>query len=210
MWALAVTRPRAERIVSKRLQDRSFEHCIFHQRITEIRQGRKIEKITPAFPRYVFVRVADEAVWRFVLELRDHNGMDLVQDFVRGAENQPAIIHHHVVDQLRATAKDDILPQLPSQERFKFGDKVRISAGRSVMTGSEGLYQWATAPGKSCILLPWLGRMVPVEVEDNEIEPVFKPTRERRRRRRGGQRRSQQYRRRHTEDAKTARPMTAP
>lgn len=188
MWALAVTRPRAELVVSDRLRRQDLEHCVFRQRVSHISRGRRIERLVPAFPRYIFVRVCDR-IWRYVLELRDRNGIDLVHDFVRMSDNLPVIVAPEVVDHLRATATDDILPIEVSQARFKFGDRVRISAGRSVTTGSEAIYQYTARPGRVCVLLPWLGRLVSTEVDDNEIEPIFKPNRERRhRRRRGGQR----------------------
>ena len=56
--------------------------------------------------------------------------------------------------------------------RFKFGDKVQIVTGSHAAFGCEGVYQYTVRPGRVCILSPWLGQLVPIELNEADIEHV--------------------------------------
>ena len=55
-WAMVVTAPNSEHIVSRELRDRhGIPHHYFKRMTTRVHRGRVIDKLLPAFPRYIFV-----------------------------------------------------------------------------------------------------------------------------------------------------------
>ena len=171
MWALAVTRPRAETAVSSRLQTNSLAHHVFKHRLTKFIRGRRISYLAPAFPRYIFVGVVDR-IWQLMQSMRDFNGNNLVINFVRGAEGKPSLISDREISVMTDQADgDEVLPLPDRDARFKFGDRIRLISSYHVVRGCEGVFQFNTRPGRICILMPWLNQMCSVEVDEDEIEP---------------------------------------
>jgi transcription antitermination factor NusG len=171
-WALVVTEPRGERIASNSLARHQIQHFIFKHEVLRLRRGIMLTEFVPAFPRYIFVYML-ETFWALV------RGLTGVLDYVRiGAA--PAIIAEEVVGKLVSQAKvvragtdvHHVLPLQPVDERFVFGDRVAISE-EGVTYGCEGLYQYKLRTGRCVVLMPWLGQMVQVEVDEKSIEPLL-------------------------------------
>jgi hypothetical protein len=174
---------------SRMLERFSFPHHVFKHRISRIIRGRVTERLIPAFPSYLFVFTTDEMLAK-LHQLWPYIGMS---SFVQGANGEVAIADV-ALKQLRDRAIDnDVLPTNNEvNARFVFGDKVQIVTGTHVAFGCDGIYQYTVRPGRVCILSPWLGQLVPIEVDESDIELAgerkVKPHRFRRRRRRGGYR----------------------
>ena len=199
VWVLAITRPRGEFAVARRLNQLCIDHFLFKHRVASIRRGQRTEHLVPAFPRYVFLCMID-AWWQRLLE----EVGDLV-GYVRHLDHTPVAVPPSVLTQLvDQSSRGAVLPlQDDTAPKFRLGDKIQIAAGGSVASGCRGVYQYPTRPGRVCVLMPWLGQMVSVEVDENEIE-AFEPRRRRNRRgRRGG------YRHNRQRDQRAAQVQTA-
>ena len=202
-WALVETRPNVEMSVSKRFIRQGFSHHLFLHQVSRLRGDRRFTYLLAAFPRYIFIWA--DNVWRNVLDTEG------VLRFLPNHLKQPAIIHPAVVETLIQRALGDILPyQAPA--KFQFGDRIRLIDGsNNPLFGYEGIYQSHSGPGRCCILMPWLGALRPVEVDEDEIEKVFAAHHDfrRRRGRRGGRRhRNDRVRNTHI-DSGTARVSVA-
>ena len=179
-WALVETRPNSELSVGRRFIRQSFHHHLFLHEVSRVRGGRRINYLRPAFPRYIFIEADD--IWRRVLDTEG------VLRFLPDHLKRPYVIDPIVIDGMLVRAPNHIWPY-QQHARFLFGDRVRFTPdSANPLYGHEGIYQYAPAPGRACILVPWLGALRPTELGEDSIEKVFAmPLGERRRRgRRGG------------------------
>jgi transcriptional antiterminator RfaH len=162
-WALAATQPNAEDSVVALLTKKQLSSHLFKLRKNVIHQGRAVERLVPAFPRYIFVDIDNH--WRAV---RDIAG---VVGFVHFGSNDPEIVDERVVDGLVAQTVDDIFPMVLPPSRFKQGDNVAIG-GMGPVAGHVGIYQHALDGGRACLLFDWMGRWCPAEVDERDLELV--------------------------------------
>lgn len=158
-----------------------LEHHIFRERRQIVHRGRIVERLYPIFPSYVFV-----AAQNYFDRVRDILG---VIDFVRIGQDVVSI-GEHVIEELLSSADDeDVLPvpEQPIVSRFHVGDAVLI-VGPSVMAGQRAIFQRILIGTQALVDLDWMGRMVPLCVDERDLTPITAPTG----RRRGGRRRRRQ------------------
>lgn len=161
-----------------------YEHHLFCHRIRSVIRGRVIERLRPAFPRYIFVKIVADVMWR---EVMDIGGGRFVRSYEYGL---PVIVPQHEIDDLVQRQQDGVLPN-PLLSRFQFGDQVRIVGEYNFAFGNVGVYQYPVAAGRALVLLPWFnGAWSRTEIDERDVERVVKrERRDRGRHRRGGQRR---------------------
>lgn len=176
-WALILTSPNTEFSVSRRLQRLNIEHLLIRRKTIRIWRGKKIERFATAFPRYIFVYVRD-AFWEIIREVMD------VIDFVRIGIT-PARISDEVVESLRSRLDTHGVLPIEEKSRFQFGERVVIK-GTKAVSGHEALFQYPLHGGRVCIMQEWLGRFVPVEIDERDLMSVgeYRSLRKSRRRRR--------------------------
>ena len=155
-WSLAVTAPNRELSTSRALTRHEFEHHIFKLRKKMIVRGRPIERLRPAFPGYVFL--ITQGQWTL---LRERFGIsrfvermlpgEIVEGLVRGADDE------------------DVLPvaEAPSM-RFRNGQRVVIQ-WTGLLAGQVGVFQHLVDEVNCIVLLEWLGRWVPMLVDEREL-----------------------------------------
>jgi transcription antitermination factor NusG len=165
-WALAVTQPNSELRTSARLTAAGVQHRLFKCRQYVVRHGIRLARFVPAFSRYVFVWVVD-GTWDAIKQIKGVSGFVKIGD--RYAE-----VSQSVIDTWSARADThDVLQgefeQAPS--KFTFGDKIVVNDSH-VAYGLEGVYQFAARPGRACVLIPWLGQLVLVDVNEDYIEKL--------------------------------------
>ena len=175
-WALATTPPNAEHLVSADLTRFGYEHLLFKRRATRVRQGRIILAMPPAFPRYIMIPFGEcwdvlRNVWR-------------VLGIVCFGE-EIARVHQREVDALVARCGGgDVLPALPIVEPYAHGERVHIG-GLGLASGHEALFENSLGDGKLRLLFDFMGRMVPIDVDQRDVFSIVKkPKRGRRHRRR--------------------------
>lgn len=164
-WAVAVTRPNLEMRVGASLTELGYEHRIFKVKSTRIYRGHQVERLVPAFPRYVFVWMLNH-YWSTLLSIK---GM---VDYVRCGQDY-AQVENRVVNDLIARSDNESVLQFEPVfvEGFKHGDPVRI-CGTGSASGHSGTFQFPVSIDRACVLMDWLGRMVHVEVDMRDLEKV--------------------------------------
>ena len=177
-WYLAQTAPAREFKSSDLLTRFEYPNHVFKHQISVPRRGRLVDLFVPAFPRYIFLFVTNEArmlletIWEFVC----------LSDFVRVGHD--AVVAERALKFLldQSLPGDVLSVDNEVQSKFKFGDRVEIITSSHVAFGCEGVYQYTVRPGRVCILSPWLGQLVPVEVNESDVE-LFVNSKSKRRRR---------------------------
>lgn len=172
-WVLAMTASNFEQRVAAVLGALGIEHHLFCHRIRSVIRGRVVERLRPAFPRYIFVRIVADAMWRKVLEVNSVIG------FVK-SEEQPIVVPQGVIDDLIARQLNGALPN-PLAAKFRLGDRVRIVGEYNLVFGNIGVYQYPIAPDRAVVLLPWFGgASIRTEIDNRDMERVIELRRGRR------------------------------
>ena len=159
-WALAITTRGGERLASAELARWQFPHHIFWLRVEQVRRGRVHERLVPAFARYVFVPFAD--CWRIVENIWH------VCSLVKCGDEPVCAPENEVENLVERCGGTNVLPYVVPA-KFTQGDAVVIN-GYGPLRDLKGFYDHALGSGRACLLLDWMGRMVPVEVEEAEVE----------------------------------------
>jgi hypothetical protein len=150
-------------------------HHIFRERRQLVHRGRIVERFQPIFPSYIFVDPTGR--FRTVEEIIGVIG------WLRLGENI-AEVDETIVDGLVAAGTNDVLPvpERPIASRFFTGDRVQI-VGPSVMAGQIGIFQRMLTPLLALVDLDWMGRMVPLSVDERDLFPERAARRRHRRQR---------------------------
>ena len=154
-WSLAVTPPNRELSTARALARHEFPHHVFKLRRKAIVRGRPVERLRPAFPGYVFLVAQDQ--WLLLHEMG-------ISYFVERR------LPEGIVEGLLGGAVDeDVLPinDAPSL-RFRVGQQVLIR-GQGLLAGQIGLFQHLVDEVNCIVLLEWLGRWVPMLVDEREL-----------------------------------------
>jgi transcriptional antiterminator RfaH len=150
-WSVCQTEPRREAVAAQYLADGGFE--IYLPRIVER------ERIVPLFPSYLFVRIVD----RFhVIK----NTIGITRLLLAG--DRPAPIPDRIIMEIRARENPNGIVNLPKP--YRIGDQVRILRG--TFNGHLAIYDGMTARERERVLLAFMGRMVPLELEPRDISAV--------------------------------------
>ena len=188
VWSIVVTRHNQEDKTIEALNQLQLGSRLFKLRKEVVQKGVVIQKLLPAFPRYVFVE--PKMFWRRILDLPS------VITFVKSSipsfdedeptdEAAPAIIADEVVLSLEKRSDHEFILFDETNERclikrFQFGDRVRITNKYNPFAIHPATYL-----GKDQITINLLGRVTVVNVDEAELELVERPSK---RKRRGGRR----------------------
>ncbi|MBM4071682.1 MAG: transcription termination/antitermination factor NusG [Planctomycetes bacterium] len=136
------------------------------EKVTEMRNNKRVIKERKLFPGYLMVQVQynDDIQYLF----RETSG---VGDFVGATPNHPPqpMKEHEVERMLKK--RGDTVPGEVSKPRFDRGDKVKVKDG--TFSGMEGeVKELLEAKGSVRVELTIFGRPVPVELEYWQVEQV--------------------------------------
>jgi transcription antitermination factor NusG len=161
-WYGLQTRPRHEKIVAQRLEERGV--TTFLPLVTEVHRwsDRKKSVQLPLFGCYVFARFLPERVERLRV-LRVDGVFGLV-----GARGEGTPIPDSEIDAVRSL----VTTQLPwsSHPFLKIGQRVRIRSG--ALDGMEGILISRNGDRTLVISVEAIQRSLAVRVEGYEVEPV--------------------------------------
>jgi transcriptional antiterminator NusG len=137
------------------------------ERVTEMRNNKRIVKERKLYPGYLMVEV--EYNDRILYLFRETSG---VGDFVGGSLNHPPQpMKPHEVEQMQRKQGEPVVSTTPTKARFSLGDRVKVKDG--VFAGMEGeVKDILEAKGLVKVELTVLGRPVPVELEYWQVETV--------------------------------------
>jgi len=173
-WALLTTASNVEMKVAASLAQKQLAHHLFMRREKAVARGRLVEKLKPAFSRYIFVQ--PEELWA---DIRKIPG---VYNFVHFNNGGPEMVADSIIDELVSSTQGDIFPYVVGPSRFSPGQKLKI-AGMGPFRGREGTYERALSELRADILVDLFGRKVHVSVDERDLEEMpFKRRRRRRRR----------------------------
>lgn len=177
-WNLAVTHPNAEGLVVKDLKRLSYDHICFRRRASAVHRGRVIERILPAFPRYIFINPIQ--CWDVLRDATRVLGLVMF-----GGEI--GVVPGREVDKLiERCGGTHMLPPEAIPEPFQRGDRV-VVGGYGPASGHQAVYQGVAEDGRLRLEFEWLGRYVPVDVDMRDVSVISSPTnltKKRRRKRR--------------------------
>ena len=154
-WALATTTPNAERKVSCELAERQLPHYLFKRKLTVANRGKLVERLVPAFPRYIFVPF--EICWNVAESFADVIG---VVSFGEG----PALVRHTVVEKILERCSGDVLVEQAPKSRFEYGDVVFVPE-----LSQSGKFHHSLDEDRCIVLIEWMGRGVFVNVLEGDL-----------------------------------------
>jgi transcriptional antiterminator NusG len=138
------------------------------ERITEIRNGKRIQKERKLYPGYLMVEV--EYNDRILYLFRETSG---VGDFVGGSVTRqpPPMPPREVERMLRQQGSGGVEKETHARPEFEKGDRVKVRDG--TFAGMEGIVKdIMESQSRVSVELTIFGRPVPVELEYWQVEPV--------------------------------------
>ncbi|MCI0641569.1 MAG: transcription termination/antitermination protein NusG [Gemmataceae bacterium] len=152
------------RVKIEGLQDFFGQIIIPVEKVTEMRNNKRVVKERKLYPGYLMVNV--EFNDRILYLFRETSG---VGDFVGGGLNKPPKpMEEHEVERLQQSQgiKEGVVP---SKSRFDQGDRVKVKDG--TFAGMEGeVKEVLEAKGALRVELTIFGRPVPVELEYWQVD----------------------------------------
>ena len=157
-WYVLHVKPRTEKKVMSFLENyRYFGYLPTYQKITRV-QRRKVSRIRPCFPGYVFTKLYPEE------RLKMLKTNLLVRTIL---VPQPRTMIHQLRQISRASRN---APQLKPVVMSNVGDFVKVISGP--LYGVEGCVVRRGRDATLCLNVEILGAAVEVSVSPNDIEPV--------------------------------------
>ncbi len=155
-WFVLKVKPRTEKKAAKWMAFyRFFCHIPFYTKITKV-QRRKVKRLLPLFPGYVFTRLYPDE--RLAM-LKTNIVVNTI--YVK----QPRLMIHQLRQIKNATRRR---PVHRIEHQFKAGDLVKITGGP--MRGVEGIVKREGPQATLCLNVDILGVTVEVAISPEELE----------------------------------------
>jgi len=156
-WYLILTKPSSEAIARANLSRQGYE--IYFPRLVQSlqRRGRRLDRIVPLFPRYLFLRLREGE--QALGPVRCSVGVTSVVRFGSSC----AVVPDEVIRELQARA-DPVsgLHRIVRDPPLAPGAKVSIAAGS--FKGLDGVFEREAGAERVVVLLGVLGQEVPVRM----------------------------------------------
>lgn len=146
---------------------------MFFRRFMIACRGKLIQRLVPAFPRYIFIPL--------------QNCLDVVNDIVGFVGivmfgNSIARVHPSVLEDLSAMSVDGVMIEEDKPSRFRSGDSVRIASLDTITVNRIGKYHRPCGNGRAVVLFDCMGRLTFVNVDEKDICETYLLGKKRRRR----------------------------
>lgn len=162
-WYLVYSKPRQEEVARTNLERQGYQSYLPMVRVPRRRLGRRVVRIEPMFPRYLFIRL-DTATDNWA-PIRSTLG---VSSLVRFGMH-PSPVPDELVAYLRSRDTAAGYQDLPLHT-FKAGQKVVIEEGP--FRGYEGILMARTSHERVTVLLDIVGRSARAQVNIEHLGPV--------------------------------------
>jgi transcriptional antiterminator RfaH len=149
-WSVYQTQPRREALTIRYLANAGIE--------TYLPRIQERERVAPLFPTYVFF-IANR--WYVV-----KNCVGVTRILLSG--DRPAPVPDAVIAEIRARENRSGLVRLPKP--YQIGDQVRVVRG--LFANHVGVYAGLTGRQRERVLLAFMNRMVPLELEACDIAAI--------------------------------------
>jgi transcription antitermination factor NusG len=156
-WIVAVTQSNRERWALENIERQHYVHYC-PKLLERVKVGRQLYEMRarPLFPRHVFVWIEDR--WHSLLSTYGVRGVITFGERL-------AVVPERDIERIRAMEDNTGMIVLPSLREGQ-----RVVFKRGALAGQSGIYQGQTSSDRCKVLLAYLGRMVPILVENSLIE----------------------------------------
>jgi len=162
-WYLVYAKPRQEELAKENLERQGYQSYLPLIRNPRRRLGRRVIRIEPMFPRYLFIRLDTETDnWA---PIRSTVGVSKLVRFGM----HPSPVPDELIEYLRSRDNSAGVQDLPMHV-FKKGQKVVIEEGP--FRGYEGIYMARTGQERVLVLLDIVGRTAKAQVNLEHLGPV--------------------------------------
>lgn len=162
-WYLVYSKPRKEELARVNLERQGYPTYLPMMRTPRRRMGRRIVRVEPMFPRYLFIHL-DTASDNWA-PIRSTLG---VANLVRFGM-LPSPVPQDLIDTLRARDDSDGVQDVPLHT-FEEGQKVRIEEGPFM--GYEGIFLARTSEERVLILLDIVGKSAKAQISIEHLGPA--------------------------------------
>lgn len=157
-------------LASEEMEDYIFEVLMPTQTITEVKSGKKTQKVRKFYPGYVFLnmRLYDEEgillekPWYYV------KGADGVIGFV--GSNNPTPLKEHEIERILSQMRETEGKEVPKVQ-FEVGSEVKITDGPFLNLNGQ-IDEIDPERGKLKVSVSIFGRFTPVELEYWQVEDI--------------------------------------
>ncbi len=157
-------------LASEEMEDYIFEVLMPTQTITEVKSGKKTQKVRKFYPGYVFLnmRLYDEEgillekPWYYV------KGADGVIGFV--GSNNPTPLKEHEIERILSQMREAEGKEVPKVQ-FEVGSEVKITDGPFLNLNGQ-IDEIDPERGKLKVSVSIFGRFTPVELEYWQVEDI--------------------------------------
>lgn len=162
-WYLVYTKARQEELARVNLERQGYDTYLPLIRNARRRLGRRVIRVEPMFPRYLFIRLDTESDnWS---PIRSTLGVSKLVRF--GSEPTP--VPDRLVATLRQRDDESGVQDIPLHE-FKPGERVRVEEGP--LSGYEGIFLARTSQERVLVLLDIVGREARTKLDISAIGPA--------------------------------------
>lgn len=162
-WYLVHSKPHKEELARVNLERQGYPTYLPRMRTPRKRMGRRIIRVEPMFPRYLFIRLDTESDnWA---PIRSTLG---VANLVRFGMF-PSPVPEDLIETLRARDNESGVQEVPMHE-FNEGQRVRIEEGPFM--GYEGIFLARTSEERVLILLDIVGKAARAQIDIEYLGPA--------------------------------------
>jgi transcriptional antiterminator RfaH len=163
-WYLIHTKPRQEKCALQNLEQQGYQCYMPLLPKEKIRQGALAIIDEPLFPRYLFIKLAQDFMAKSWSPIRSTKGVSRLVKF--GAE--PARVDDTLIDLLK---KREFGFMTQPEQLFTPGERLRLAEGP--FAGIEGIYQVADGDRRVMVLIELMSKKVVLPVEFAVVQKVI-------------------------------------
>lgn len=162
-WYLVYSKPQKEELARVNLERQGYPTYLPMMRTPRRRSGRRVIRVEPMFPRYLFIHLDTESDnWA---PIRSTLG---VANLVRFGM-YPSPVPDDLIAAIRARDNESGIQDVPLHS-FEEGQKVRIEEGPFM--GYEGIFLAKTSQERVMVLLDIVGKAAKAQINVEHLGPV--------------------------------------
>ncbi len=159
-WYLLHCKARQENRAQLNIENQGYTTCLPQIKRQKIVQGKRVERIEPLFPNYIFIHLdSNTANFNALRSTRGVNG------FVRFG-GTPATVPNEVMATILALEHSSE-NQHTAQPTFSAGEKVHITEGP--FAGLQAIYNLPKGEERCLIFLDMLGKQQHIEIKETAL-----------------------------------------
>jgi transcription antitermination factor NusG len=159
-WYAVYTKPRWEKKIARKLEDRGIETYCPLNKVTRQWSDRKKIVLDPLFKGYVFIRIEEESKWSV-------KSVDGVLNYVYW-NGKPAVIREEEIDTIRKFLNEFSDVQV---EEYKLEPNKKVRVKQGVLMNHEGILLELHG-NRAKVRIESMGLQLSAMFEKNNLEPA--------------------------------------